>query len=322
MTIPPYTIAVDAMGGDFAPSEIVLGALKSLQYYSDIALLLTGPELLLQQELDLYQYDPNRLSVCHAPETVGMGDNPSAVIRHKAASSLVQAIEKVATGKAQGFVTAGNSGAAFMAAVKYLKKIPGLSRPALAIPFPTQRGISLLLDAGANGHCQPLHLLHFASLGAVYAQKAMGIANPTIGLLNMGEEKSKGPPLLQEVYTALSASHLHFYGNVEGWDLPRGTTDVVVCDGLIGNIVLKLTEGLGELVLQLLQHQLSANQLQPLKQHFDYSEYGGSLLLGINGVGIITHGRANHTAISNAIAAARRSIQTNVIGYMQQHFTV
>lgn len=307
------TIAVDAMGGNFAPEEVVIGAVKALNELQGIKLILVGEQEKIEKELELFRYDKERLDIVHASEVIDMEESPLSAMRRKQDASILVATQLVKKGEADAIVTAGSSGAAMASATLYLKRIEGISRPAMAILFPTQHHYTVVLDVGANVDCKPEYLYQFSQLGSIYAQHVLKIAEPKVGLLNIGEEKIKGNQLSQKAYGLLNDSSLNFIGNVEGWDIPRGTADVIVTDGFVGNIVLKVVEGMGELVFDMLRKEIRRDDLNLIQRRFDYAEYGGALLLGINGNCIITHGRSRSPAIVNSIKLAYRSVVSDVV---------
>lgn len=316
-------IALDAMGGDNAPIVTVEGAVHAARE-SGHEIILVGLEDVIKKELQKYDIKKLKISVKHAPEVIGMDESPAQAVRQKKDSSLAIAAKMVADGNAEAFVSAGNSGATMASALLYMKRIAGVSRPAIATIFPTLSGICTLLDVGANVDCKPKHLLQFAVMGKIYTEKIHNIKNPRIGLLSIGEEESKGNELTLATFELLKNTKLNFTGNVEGRDIPVGNTDVVVCDGFIGNIVLKFGEGLAEMMLKLVKNQLKAHPiawaslpflwsvLKGLRKKVDYSEHGGAPLLGVDGVCIIGHGRSDAKAIKNALLAASRFAEKNI----------
>jgi len=303
-----YHIALDAMGGDHAPLEIVRGAAEALRQFSDIRLFFTGHVPTLEALLRRESVDMARISLVPATDVIEMNELPVPALRAKSDASILVAAKLVASGQAGAFVSAGNSGACVVAANLLLKRLSFIERTALAVVFPGLKKETVLLDVGAHIQTKPIHLLQSAFLGAAYARSVLGCACPQIGLLNVGEESSKGTQLVQAAYALLSeAPQLSFYGNIEGWDLPRGTVDVAVCDGFVGNLLLKLAEGIGELFIQVC-HDSDIEMDQGLRKRFDYTEHGGSLVLGLNGIAVMTHGRAQSTVIFNAIGLARRTM--------------
>jgi glycerol-3-phosphate acyltransferase PlsX len=310
-------IAVDAMGGDHGPSVIVDGALAAARHL-DIELLLVGRaaaiERALAQELDRASL---RVSVIDAPDVVEMGD-AAAAVRRRPGTSIAVAAELVARGRADALVSAGHTGATVVAAHAAFGMIRGVDRPALATPVPTRHGTAVLLDAGATVECRPVHLRQFAAMGSVFARAVLGVARPRVGLLSIGEEETKGNDLTREAHRLLKASPVHFIGNVEGREIYSGKADVVVCDGFTGNVVLKTSEGLVEVVEELLGEELqgtfssqvgyllSRRAFRRFRRRVDYSEYGGAPLLGVAGLTIVGHGRSSARAVRNAVVAAAR----------------
>ncbi len=321
-------IVIDAMGGDFAPEVTVAGAVEALQDFSDIHLILSGPKETLVAELAKYTYDQSRIEVDDAPDTVGMDEHPGKVVRSKPNSSIVRSAQLVKDGIADAGLSAGNTGAAMASALFKIGRIPGVDRPAIGIPLPAAGRFFLLVDGGANADCRPIHLMQFAKMGSIYAEEVLKVKNPKVGLLNIGEEAEKGNELVKEVHQMLvDQEGLNFIGNIEGNDIPAGTADVVVCDGFVGNIVLKLVEGMwsqfGRTLKQTIFSGLTGkfsgllvkNNLTKMKKSLDYAEHGGAPLLGINGVYIISHGRSNAKAIKNAIRVARDGVLS---GYVEK----
>jgi len=308
-------VAVDAMGGDHAPVVEVEGAVAAAREFA-VPVTLVGDTDRLRQELAKHDCQGLDIIIQHAAEVVGMHDSASDAVRKKKDSSIRVAFELVKQGAADAVVSAGNSGATMAAGMFVLKRIKGIERPAIAQVFPTLRGKTLVLDVGGNVDCKPIHLVQFAIMGEVYARHVMGVARPRIGLLSNGEEESKGNELTRETNAALKNIPLAYAGYVEGRDIFNGTVDVVVCDGFVGNVVLKLSEGLAEAVGKMLKEEiqqsflskvgylLSRTAFKNFKKKVDYAEYGGAPLLGIDGVGMICHGGSNAKAIKNAIRFA------------------
>jgi glycerol-3-phosphate acyltransferase PlsX len=308
-------IAVDAMGGDFAPREVVRGALQvSAQIDFTDEIVLVGNETAIRSELELSgMTTPSSISIVHASESIDMHEHPAQAMKRKRNSSLVICAKLVKSGEVDGTFSAGNTGAAMAIALYDIGRISGIDRPAIATILPTLKGPALLLDAGAMMDCSPQNLLQFALLGSIYADKVMHLPNPSIGLLNVGSEAGKGNELTKNAYQLLSDSKLNFYGNVEGKDVYEHTTDVVVCDGFVGNVLLKSSEGICELIVDILRRELlsvgpdssvGANQhVARVLSKFDYAETGGAPLLGIDGVTFIGHGRSKDRAVVSAIKA-------------------
>ncbi len=308
-------IAVDAMGGDYAPHAAVEGAFLAAELFN-IPVILVGRENEVKKELAKHSYEGLPISIIHSSEVIEMEESPSIAIRKKKDSSMAVCFSLVKEGKAAAVVSAGNSGAVMAFAMITLKNLEGVDRPAIAVPIPTLKGSCLLIDAGANVDCKPYHLLQFAVMGAVFAKTIQGKDEVVIGLLSNGEEESKGNELTRDTHSLLKQLALNYAGYVEGRDIFTGKVDVILCDGFVGNVMLKSLEGLAETVIGTLKEEisrdlfskiglfLSKRALKRLKQRFDYTEYGGAPLLGVNGVCIICHGISNSKAICNAIKIA------------------
>lgn len=309
-------IALDAMGGDRAPGANISGAIQAAEVCSE-ELILVGDEERIKEELKKRDCRELRLSIEPSTQVVEMHESPSSAIRRKPDSSIVKAVLLIKEGKAEVMVSPGNTGAVVAAAKIYLRTLPGVERPAIAAPMPTAPGgVSLLLDVGANVDCKPRHLVQFAIMGSLYAQYVMEIDRPRVGLLNIGSEESKGNELTKAAYPLLKEAPIHFLGNVEGKDIFNGRADVVVCDGFIGNVILKSNEGLAENFRYSLKTglrkgfwsrvgaSLLRTNLVKLEKRLNYVEYGGAPLLGVNGVCIICHGGSSPEAIKNAIILA------------------
>ena len=321
-------IALDAMGGDLAPAAPAAGALLALaELPGDTTIQLVGREDVIRAELAKAGGVPAgaeaRIEVVHASEVVEMTDKPSVAVRGKKDSSMVVGLRLQAEGKSDAFVSAGNTGAQMAASAVQLRLHEGLTRPAIGTLLPTGRGIPLvMLDAGANVDCSPQELLQFGRLGAVYAEDILGRANPTIGLLSVGEEPEKGTLAVKEAHTLLANSGLNFIGNVEGRDLPsgecmHGPLDVVVTDGFTGNVVLKFLEGFAPVLVKLIvQGGVPMTSLTPVLDRFDYAQYGGAPLLGVRGVSIICHGKSSPLAIKNALKVARLAIDHDMSAHI------
>ena len=322
-------IAVDAMGGDLGPEEVVRGVVQALRQNEDgsTIYLLVGDEQALNRELARHKGEPLLKNICIHPatQTIEMTDKPHEVYRKKPDASVVVSARLVKEGAADAFVSIGNTGAAMAASMFLLRRIPGVDRPAIATPLPSLAGQVILLDAGANVDCVPQQLLEFALMGQCHARRVLGIPNPSVGLLSNGEEESKGNELTRETHKLLKEKLPGFKGNVEGKDIFRGKANVIVCDGFDGNIVLKTGEGVAELVMNLLKEELTHNKwmkpflwpfrngLKRLRRRLDYREFGGAPLLGVNGVCIIGHGRSDARAIIGALRVAETSVRENVV---------
>ena len=307
-------IAVDAMGGDRGPDEIVAGALEARGDGID-PVIVGDPGL-----------DTHGLDLVPAADVIAMHEKPAEAVRGKPDSSLVTAVRVVAEGRAEAVVSAGNTGAMLAAGLLELRRIPGVLRPAIAVPIPTEHGPSVLLDAGANADARPEHLLQFATMGAVFAAEILGVRRPTIRLLSIGEEREKGNQLALEAHELLAASDLDFAGNTEGRDILRGAADVVVTDGFTGNVVLKTLEGTIGTILDALRAEISATPrgklggllIRPaarrLRHRLDPDTYGGAYLLGLRGLAVVAHGNSSRTAIANAVRLAARGVDHDVVG--------
>jgi len=321
-------VALDAMGGDHAPQATVRGAVEACLQHG-LEVFLVGPQQLLKKELARYG-PPKGVHVVDAPEVVGMDDPPTAPVRGKRESSMAVALRLVRDGLAGAFVTAGNTGAAMVAAKLILGTLAGVERPALAAPVPNVQSHTLLVDAGANVDCKPRHLLDFAIMGHAYSQLVFGVANPRVGLLSNGEEQGKGDRVTVAAYELLAEAKVGFVGNVEGRDIFAGSVDVVACDGFVGNVVLKTAEGLGEMVVTLLRQEakrmplsavgflLAKGAFSAFKKRVDYAEYGGAPLLGVRGAVLIGHGRSSPKAIRNALRFAQRYGASGVVGAIEE----
>ncbi len=314
-------IAVDAMGGDFAPQNIVEGAHLAAREYG-IAVVLVGDQEMVRKELARHPgSDSLPLTVVHASEAVGMDESPLTPIRKKKDSSIKVAYDLVKKGEAGALFSAGNSGAVLATAVFVLEKLKGVDRPAIGTIFPTLKGWTLLLDAGANVDCKSFHLVQFAIMGEAYAKYVLKIKKPEVGLLSNGEEESKGNELIRETNALLRKSSIGYVGPVEGRDIFNGRVDVVVCDGFVGNAALKICEGLAEAIGSMIKEEvkgsfmaklaylLARGAVNDIKKKLDYSEYGGAPLLGVDGVVIIGHGRSSAKAVKNAIRLAHEYAQ-------------
>jgi glycerol-3-phosphate acyltransferase PlsX len=308
-------IAVDAMGGDFAPHNIVEGAFLAAKKHG-VKVILVGDEDQISKELAKYPTSKLPIYIHHAPFVVAMHDSPSTVIRRMKDTSIKVALDLVKEAQVSGVVSAGNSGAAMALAMYILKKLEGVERPAIATIHPSTKGSTVLIDSGGNVDCKPFQLVQFAMMGDAYAKYILGKERPRIGVLSNGEEEGKGNELTREVHDILSETDLDYIGYVEGRDLNSGEVDVIVCDGFVGNVALKISEGLWETIHAILKWEAQDNirakvayflmgrAIRRLEKRLDYSEYGGAPLLGINGNFVICHGSSNAKAIMNAILLA------------------
>lgn len=309
----PIRISVDGMGGDFAPQNIVSGCIQAASEF-DVHVTLVGLEDQLKSELAKHSVPAGRVNVVHAPDIVTMQDRAAIAVRRKKNSSMRIAVDIASKGEAQGIVSAGNTGAMY-AMVKFaVGTIPGVDRLPLAALFPHPNGSSIVLDVGANVDCKPQHLLEFALMGSIYAEEILNVKHPKVGLLSIGEEEAKGNDLTKETFRLLRKSDINFIGNVEGHDVFKGTADVIVCDGFIGNVALKVSESLVETIFHVLQPEIEE---QPriatlLTKYFDYSEHGGVPLLGAKVPSFVCHGKSSAKAIKNAIRVAAEFCKNNV----------
>ena len=320
-------IALDAMGGDFAPQATVAGALlalaeldpaHSIQLVGQTAVVDAQLRALLDGEFAVHASHRDRISIVEAPDVIEMTDRPSAVVRGKPNSSMAVGLRMQPDGLSDAFVSAGSTGAQMAASMVILRLHAGLKRPAIATFFPSSRRTVVVLDSGANVDCSPEELVQFARLGATYAECVMRRSNPAVGLLSIGEEPEKGNAVSKEAHQLLLQSGLNFIGNVEGRDLPAGGTeqhavDVVVCDGFVGNVLLKFYEGIAPLMVDTLQKAgFNPDDIRTGLKHLDYSEHGGAPLLGVKGVSIIAHGKSSPRAIKNAVKAAVQAVTSGM----------
>ncbi|MDR2399425.1 MAG: phosphate acyltransferase PlsX [Endomicrobium sp.] len=320
-------IALDAMGSDFAPVSTVEGAILAARE-SDYKILLVGPEKILAEEMAKYtkRYNVKSLNIeiVNATEIIFMDDHPVKAVREKKNSSLSVCAKLVADGKADAFVSMGNSGAVMSAALFYLKRIEGVLRPAISTTFPTINGHCVIADMGANVDCKPEYLLQFGIMASLFCEKISGIKNPKVGLVSIGEEDVKGNELTLAAFDLLKKANINFVGNVEGRDIPKSKADVVVCDGFVGNVILKFGEGLAEVLLKLIKTSLKRHPMawisipflwfaiKDLRKKVDYNEVGGAPLLGVDGVCIVGHGASNFKAVKNAIFVGAKAAKNNL----------
>lgn len=328
-------VALDGMGGDNAPAVIVEGAVAAVSEL-ECDILLVGQEDILARALSKYTYDKKKIEIVHAPEVVDMAESPVAAIRGKKDSSITLSINLVKEGKADAAVSAGNTGAVVCAASYILGLLKGIERAGISIVFPTsKKGNALMIDVGANIDPKPIHMLQYAFMADAYCRFLLGKENPRVGLLNIGEEESKGTGFIKESHKLLSETRLNFIGNVEGRDIFTGACDIVLCDGFVGNVVLKVAESLADAVAKLLKKELSRNLMtiagallckptfEALKKELDYAEYGGAPLLGVNGTCIISHGSSSGRAIKNAVKVAikfnKQNVNKHIIEGLEQY---
>ncbi|HLF17583.1 MAG TPA: phosphate acyltransferase PlsX [Candidatus Omnitrophota bacterium] len=321
-------IVVDAMGGDHAPQAIVAGVVDAVNESDVINITLVGIEDQVREELKKYKFPQEKIEVIHAPEVVGMNEPASTPVRRKRESSIAIGINLLKEKQYDAFVSAGNTAAVVGAATIFLGMLEGVDRPAIGIGLPTLKGKAFLIDVGANTEAKPQHLLQSAQMANVYAREVLGIEYPTTGLLNIGEEAGKGSGFEKETYKMMEEKLTNFIGNLEANEVFTGKATCIICDGFVGNIVIKVAEGLMESAGKLLKREVMKNPfsifaagifkmtLKEFKKLVDYSEYGGAPLLGVNGLVMISHGRSSPKAIRNAIRATKREVEHNIIEKM------
>jgi glycerol-3-phosphate acyltransferase PlsX len=318
-------IALDAMGGDFGPPNLVGGAVMALRDYPQIEkLLLVGDTPRIEAELKKNNCNDRRIEIVHSTQVVEMSDHAVDAVRRKKDSSVSRAVDLVKKGEASAIVTAGHTGAAVAATTIKLRTLPGIDRPGIAAIIPSETNIFCLIDAGANSDARAEHLMQYAIMGSVYSRHVLGYKNPTVGLMSIGEEDAKGSDLTKEVFKMLKRSALNFRGNIEGHDLFGDPVEVVVCDGFVGNVILKTCESVASAIMKWLKHELMRNKLRmagamlaqnafrAIKKKTNYEEYGGMPLLGVNGICIIAHGASTALAVKNALRVATEAIEQQV----------
>lgn len=307
-------VALDAMGGDNAPGEIIKGAVDAVQKRKDIKILLTGKEEVLKKELSAYTYPKEQIQIVNATEVIATAEPPVAAVRSKRDSSIVVGMKLVKRGEADAFVSAGNSGAVLAGGQIFIGKIKGVERTPLAPLIPTAKGVALLIDCGANVDARPSHLVQFAQMGSIYMEHVIGKKNPTVGIVNIGAEEEKGNALVKETFPLLKAcKDIHFAGSVEARDIPSGDVDVVVCEAFVGNVILKLYEGVGGTLIKKIKASMMTSlrskigallvkpALKATLKDFDASEYGGAPLLGLKGLVVKTHGSSTAKEVCTSI---------------------
>lgn len=318
-----YKIGIDVSGGDYAPGEIIKGALLAKKEFSE-EIVLIGAEEEIREQLTLNKVSADSFTIVDAPEKIEMAESPVSSIRKKKKSSIVTGVNLIKEKKINAFVSCGNTGAVVCASTLILGLIEGVERPGIALTLPTKEGESLIIDVGANIDCKPLHLLQYAIMASVYYDLVLNKSNPRVGLLNIGEEASKGLGVLKQVHKLLSSSPLNFIGNLEAREIFSGKCDCIVSDGFVGNIALKVAEGSvetsGRLMLKAMKKSiigklsllLAKKNLKEFKSSIDYAEHGGAPLLGVDGIVIIGHGRSNSLAVKNAIKVAVRELSQDL----------
>lgn len=318
-------VAVDAMGGDNAPSDIVKGAVEAVNKIGNLSVTLVGKEDEVKKELARYQYDENRLNVVNATQIIGFNEHPAVAIKKKTDSSIVVGLKLIRTGEADAFVSAGSTGAILVGGIAYIGRIKGIERTPLATLIPTENGAALLIDCGANVDARPSHLIQFAKMGSLYMEHLCGISSPKVGIINIGAEEEKGNALVKETFPLLKeCDKINFVGSVEARDIPKGNADVIICEAFVGNVVLKLYEGLAGTLLKKIKDGmmstffskigavLSKKAIKKTLKSFDVSEYGGAPLLGLNGLVVKTHGSSTHVEIFNSIKQCVTYIENDI----------
>lgn len=317
-------IVVDAMGGDYAPENVIAGVVEAVKEFP-VVVTLVGIDSRIKEQLARYSYPKEKIEIVHAPEVVGMEDQPTEVIRKKKDCSITVGINLLKQPGYDAFISAGNTGACVAAATFYLRMIEGVDRPGIGLVIPQVNGFSFLVDVGANTEPKPEHLYQYAQMATVYAQTVMAKSEPSVGLVNIGEEEGKGSVFEKQTYQVLQEKMPRFIGNVEPNEMFANKADCIVCTGFVGNVIIKTSEGLMEAAGQVLKREifkdpfamlgtfLLKGALGKVKKHVDYSEYGGAPLLGVNGIVMISHGRSSPKAIKNAIRAAMREVEHNII---------
>lgn len=313
------------MGGDFGPPNLVAGAVMALREYPRIEkLYLVGDSPRVEAELKKHSCNDSRVEIVHSTQVVEMSDKPVESVRRKKDSSISRAVDLIKQGSADAVVSAGHTGAAVASTTIKLRTLPGVERPGIASVIPTENNLFVLIDAGANVDAKPMHLLQYGIMGSVYSRHVLRYENPSVGLMSIGEEDVKGTDFTKEVFKMLKESSLNFRGNVEGHDLFAHPVEVVVCDGFMGNVILKTCESVGDAIFKWLKHELmkskvrmagaylAQNAFRAIKKKVNYEEYGGSPLLGVNGICIIAHGSSTPLAIKNALRVAAESIEHEV----------
>lgn len=326
-------IALDTFGSDNAPHPEIEGAIQAIKEEYCDQVILVGDQDVIHKELGKFFYDKSKIEIVHAPERISMEDSASASVRNKRNSSLVRTVELHHQGLAEAAVSAGNTGAVMAASLFIYGRIKNVQRPAIAVTFPTQRHPEIILDVGANVDCEAAHLVQFAQLGSLYFEFFFKKSRPEVSLLNIGEESAKGNVMTKEAHRLLlNTAGINFVGNIEGKDVLKGITDVIVCDGFVGNVMLKTIEGVALSIFDILKEQINKDWVAKLgamlsypvysymKKKMDHTEYGGALLVGLNGTSIISHGRSNAKAMKNAVRFASRIAESGFVNHAKDYF--
>ena len=328
-------VAVDAMGGDNAPVEIIKGAIEAVNESSQVKVFLTGQEEIIKKELAGYTYNAEQIEVVNASEVIGTAEAPVMAIRKKKDSSIVRALNLVKNGTCDGYVSAGSTGATLVGGQLIVGRIKGVERPPLAPLIPTEKGCALLIDCGANVDARPSHLVQFAKMGSVYMESVMGVKKPKVGIVNIGAEEEKGNALVKETYPLLrNCPDIHFIGSIEARDIPAGLADVVVCEAFVGNVILKMYEGVGGTLIKKvkegrmvsLRSKIGALLVKPALKNtlkaFDLEQYGGAPMLGLNGLVVKTHGSSKSVEIKNSILQCITFTQQNINQKIKEKITM
>ncbi len=325
-------VAVDAMGGDYAPAQVVKGAVEALKEKKDIKIILVGQEKAINAELNGIDYDKDRLSIVHAEDVITNDEAPVMAIRRKKNSSIVIAMNLVKNGEADAFVSAGSTGAVLVGGQLIVGRIKGIDRPPLAPLIPTENGVSLLIDCGANVDARPSHLVQFAKMGSIYMENILGIKNPRVAIVNIGVEEEKGNLLVKETFPLLkNCNDINFIGSIEAREIPKGGADVIVCEAFVGNVILKLYEGLGSTLIGKIKTGLMSTAkskigallckpaLKETLKSFDASKYGGAPMLGLNGLVVKAHGNSSSNEIKNSIIQCITFTEQNINDKIRMH---
>ena len=324
-------VVVDGMGGDYSPQAVVEGCVLAQNEYG-IDIVITGPQELILKELNKYNYNKDKISILDAKEVISLNESPVKALKSKKDSSMVKALQMVRDGEVDAIISAGSTGAFLAGCTLIVKRIKGIDRPALAPIMPGKKGAFMIVDVGANADCKPHYLVQFAQMGKVYFENILGINNPSVGLINIGTEEEKGNELTKEAFKLLKEQSFNFIGNVEPRDIPKGEVNVLVCDGFVGNTVLKMYEGVAATIFDELKEKIMSSTrskiggilLKPVfkafKKQYDYKEYGGAAFLGVNGICIKAHGSSDAKAFKNAIRQAKVFHENKVIEKMKEIF--
>lgn len=323
-------IVVDGMGGDYSPHLVVEGCIEAIKEYNNIDIIITGPEELISSELSKYEYNKNKITILDAKDVITNNEHPVMAIRRKKESSIYKALELVKKGEADAVISAGSTGAFLAGATLVIGRIKGINRPALAPIMPGKNGPFMIIDCGANAECKPNNLVQFAQMGEIYFENILNINNPAIGLINIGLEEEKGNELTKEAHKLLKEKEFNFVGNIEPREVPSGNTNVLVCDGFVGNTILKMYEGVASTIFSTLKQEILSSfrsklgglLLKPVfkkfKKQYDYKEYGGAAFLGVQGICIKAHGSSDAKAFKNAIKQAIKFYDNKIIDKIRE----